>query len=272
MRPYAHLLSYLAAFLCLGCAANKDSYYQKGEIVDIRLNQAPEAAVIGAGLAVVAPVLIDYGIGSLKRVLAKEANKYTAAYGNEINDSHFYKNVSGIAHSLNYESVTLTRKVGIEGSQTTVSQITIKFSTDGSGTFLSLQPLNIKIDKSKAKLRRNDNTLDLVLQVQMISYWIDRDQQYHAEETANIAIPVYNIELGRSYGPQDEELSKNSKWFLPVPLSHREDGQVFGNGTFSLVVTVTELDDFGKRIGSISDLVHTNEAALKDWLLQLLEK
>ena len=272
MKPFAFLLSYPLVFIFLGCVANKDSYYQKGEIVDIQLNQAPETVMAGAGLAVVAPILIDYGISSVKKILSKEADKYTATYGNQINDSHFYKNVSGDAHSLNYESVTLTRRAGANGNQTTVSQVTLKFSTDGSGTFLVLQPVGIKIDNSKTKLRQGDNTLDLVLQVQIISFWVDADQQYHGEETANIIMPIYNLELGKTYGPQDEELSKNSGWFLPVPLSHREDGKVFGNGTFSLLVTVTEVDDFGKRIGSISELMNSNEAALKDWLLQLLEK
>lgn len=272
MKPLAFLLTYPVAFILLGCVANKNSFHEEGEIVDIQLNQAPETALVGAGLTVVAPILVDYGIRSVKKVLAKEADKYTATYGNQINDSHFYKDVSENAHSLNYESVTLTRKAVVNGNQTAVSQVTLKFSIDGSGTFLSLQPVAIKIDKSKAKLRQGDNSMDLVLQVQMISFWVDADQNYHGEETANVIMPIYNIELGKAYGPKDKELSKNSGWFLPVPLSHRADGQVFGNGTFSLLVTVTEVDDFGKRIGSISELVNTNEDALKDWLLQLLEK
>lgn len=272
MRPFLFLLSYVMAFLFLGCVANKNSYHLEGEIVDVRLNKAPETSVSIAGLAVLAPVLIDYGISSLKKILVKEADKFSAAYGNQIHDSHFYKNNTAEGNALNYESITISRKAKINGVLESVSDLTLKLATDGSGTFLSLQPVRIKIDKSKAKLLRKDNTLDLVIQVQIISYWVGTDQEYHAEETASITLPVYNIELGRTYGSQDVELANGSGWFLPVPLSHREDGQVFGNGTFSLKVIVTEVDDFGKRIGSISDLVNNNEAALKDWLLQLLDK
>lgn len=263
------LLTLIVIFSC--CSANKDSFHQSGEVVEITLNKYPEQGILATGLSVAAPVLLDYGVGKIKQLLEKEANKFTAVYTGEISDSNFYRGVSDEKQSLNYESITIVRKAQINGKIETVSNITMKLQVDESGTFLMLQPHSLKIDKSKAKLVMDDNTLDIKIDISMVSFWVGADQEYRTQETANTSFLLSNIELGRTYTTTDTELQRSSGWLFPVPLSRKTDNSVYGKGTFNLVITVTEVDDYGKRIEKIRSVLETNEEQLRDLILSNIQ-
>ncbi|QLG47037.1 hypothetical protein [Costertonia aggregata] len=252
----------------LGCSANKDSFHRKGETVTLTLNKYPQENQPNTlAFSSITPFLVDFGIGKVKQILENEAGKFTGMYQAEISDSNFYTDASSKDRSMNYRSFVIDRKADLGKGPETVSKMEFKFNTDASRTFIAVQPVALKIDKSKAKLLQNDSTLDVIIDIRMVSFWIDINQEYRTAETANTSFVLSNIELGKAYDSNSKLLSKTSGWMFPIPLSVKPDGTFFGRGTFNLYCTVTEIDDYGKRIETIRNAFETNEAEIKDILL-----
>lgn len=274
------VLSWLVLFLC-SCAANRKSQFRANEITSLELNKVStddefSPAVDGGVLSILLPKLIDWGVPKIKSIFEKEATNYVAEYQASLFDDQFYKEIDEYSQNrpLNYSGFTLHRIIAPSNkSKDTVATITIDFIQNKHKTFLAFQPQHVLIGKSKAKLRKNDSSVDLVVDIRLTAAWVNQKKEHRNEEIASVQFPLKNIVLGKEYTADDEELAGiQSQWFAPIPISLHADGQHIGDGNVGIEVTVTEIDDFGEKLKNYSKEIEAVESSLQELLKSMLNE
>ena len=106
----------------------------------------------------------------------KEAKKHRAEYSIEQRGDKLYlMNMDGEpTNQLRHDYMTINRTVHFEGQKTDATTLILNFEHDDSGKLLYLQPTYLKVDNAKAKLRKDDNNLDLIVSINIDASWINK--------------------------------------------------------------------------------------------------
>ena len=191
-------------------------------------------------------------------------------------DKFYLVNMDGEpTNSLRYDYMTINRTVHIEGRKTDAMTLRLNFEHDDSGKLLYLQPTYLKVDNAKAKLRKDDNNLDLIVSIDIDASWINKKQVFQKKEIANLELSIKNIELGKEYihhdSRLDKELSVQTDWFPPLPISEDPNGNLAGYGNYMIAVSVTEVDDYGKRVSKNAEDFQDYESKIVTALKKLVD-
>ncbi len=261
----------LFSLLFISCASNKNSYKFENEKTKIELhtidNSSQELAG-SAAFALIAPQVIDWGFSFFKTQIKKEEKKYTQKYSAKKNDSMFYFNpsITGEKAKLNYSGFSIKRLITEKNKEKIASEISFNFHIDKTNQFLIISPTSIMLDKSKAKLKSNDSLIDIIINVKLKSIW-STDKKIASKEIIDYEFNLKNIQLGvidnETKKPKIWEIKNKKSTWLPAPPFSSLDNEAIDNGKFIIEVSVTETDNYGKRIEKFSKKFDENGDFMK---------
>lgn len=272
----------IAAVMLFGCAAkNVNSYKTNGERVEVRpVPTGYGITGLGTIAAALAPKIIDFGASKLEAIFEEESKKYVAAYSGKHVGEDFYSSDQTL--DLSYDKIEIRRYI-IEKKNNTdqeilASSLTLGFDTNREGTLLTIKPLQVVVYKTKAKLKSNDNDLDITLNFTLNGYWNNKNQEVKSKELADVTMVLKKIRLGDTYNLKVDEDGANfyleneagiksnynvmGDWFAPVPYSVDQNGDrsKHAQGNFSFAITVTEVDDYGQKIARFGKDINDSKA------------
>ena len=270
------LKTVIIAILLTSCAANKDSRFRKNEEVVMNmipadggvsgLTEGQDVKSLGlSGVALaVANTVVKLGVNQIGKQLKKEAQQYEAKYFASVVQSDFYEEVAkDNTFKFNYAGFEIIRKAGSKksdynGEKETVATLKFQFENAENGSdnyFYRLKPVSVLVNKTKAKLRAKDQTVDLVVDISIYGYWVNKGVEYHSQKVAETSFPIKNVKLG------EEKINfgnLTSDWLMAVPISTDKDNKYVGTGNFKIMVEVSEVDDFGEKVNKVATFVNDN--------------
>ena len=190
--------------------------------------------------------------------LNKEAERYVATWTGRASEEDFYS-----AEGVTVETIEVRRYCGGVSAPAFEASLALVPSHDRMAYRLVLQRLLVR--QARAKLPCGGKTLDVVIAVKLDGLQVVKGTEAHSVTFADVSLPVTGVELGREFTPSADR-PVASQWFPGLPRSTDIAGKIAGTGNFDLVVTVTETDDFGKRVKAVADLLDNNKASVKKWL------
>lgn len=265
-----------------GCAGNPASFKQKGEVVTakVKLKVKEDAggtyALAAKSVpALLAPIAISAAISFGKSQLEKEAARYTANHSANAATDFFYSK----GPVFNIDSLGYKRRVWDGSATATAMSFILKAEPSRDRRFFRLRLQDLKVALAKAKLRASDATLDLLIEVKMQGFWIDKEQKIHAETIGQTSFPVYGYTLAKSgnaatvrFAAKGSLIAPCSDWLPMVPLSQDPAATAAADGgPASFTITVSEVDDYGKRIQKVAGFINDN-APGRDDLKKLFNK
>ena len=273
-------ISSVIIFLLLlsSCASNKNSYKFENEKTKIEFHKIDNSSQELAGssaFALIAPQVIDWGFSFFKTQIEKEQKKYIQKYSAKKNDSMFYfkPSITEKKAKLNYSGFSIKRLITEDNKEKTASEILFDFYIDKTNQFLIISPTSIMLDKSKAKLKSNDSLIDIIINVKIKSIW-STDKKISSKEIIDYEFNLKNIQLGviddKTKKPKIWNIKDKKSTWLPAPPFSSLDNEAIDNGKFILEVSVTETDNYGKRIEKYSKKFGENEDFLKKVLKNYL--
>ncbi len=269
--------AFIFLVLLTGCVAkNINSMQLKGERVEvIPLSEGNKIVPFGIIAASIAPKVIDFTASKLEEFYREEGEKYRGTFSGKYVGDDFYK--PGGSLELSYPKIEIRRyiTVTVKGvdQETLASSIMLGFDTNNDGTLLTLRPVQILVERTKAKLRAGDEDVDISLNFKLNGFWKNKAQDIKSKESADINLLLKNIRLGETYvmemgeNKQSYMLSESgektnynvmSDWFAPVPFSLDEKGDRADSarGNFVVSLTVTELDDYGQQVARFGENIN----------------
>ena len=277
--------------LLTGCVAkNINSMQLRGERVEVvPLSEGNKIAPFGVIAAALAPKVIDFTASKLQEFYREESEKYRGVYFGKYVGDDFYK--PGGSLELSYPKIEIRRYVSATEKdmerETLASSIILGFDTNTDGTLLTLRPLQIFVEKTKAKLRAGDDDVDISIHFKLNGYWTNKAQDIKSRETADISLLLKNIQLGETYrmemgeSKQSYLVSENgeksnynsmSDWFAPVPFSLDDKGDRAedARGNFVVSIQVTELDDYGQQVAKFGENIDDSSGIWAELAKKLL--
>lgn len=240
----------------------------EGERVEVLpISDGNKIAPFGVVAAALAPRIIDFTASRMEEFYQQESEKYNASYSGKYVGDDFYKSTNSL--ELSYDKIEVSRYVTIRShgaaKEVLASRIILGFNTNREGSLLTLQPLQLIVHKTKAKLKAGDTNVDISVNFKMNGYWKNKGQDIKSKETADISVLLKNIELGETYTLKKDENNQSylvdesgkksnyntmCEWFAPVPYSLDEKGgrSAEARGNFVIWLLVTEVDDYGQRV------------------------
>ena len=209
---------------------------------------------------------------------------YTANYRTGYD---FWKNKKGEDGEINGKEVNLKqitivrkgrtkkdKKGNIPVAETLVLQLAISPCPGGDPVF-SFQPRYLLVSKTKAKRKEKDENIDITVDLQIQSAWIDSKQNAHNQVVASLSIPFKNIIVGETYSAETQSnddwkmfvANHSTGWVFGVPVSTNIKGQITGNGVYSITAKVTEFDDYGERVyKKLAYFIDSNTDKVVGWI------
>lgn len=285
MKNYFFYL--LTIFLCISCASNPKSFKKDKERVEIKPIQTA-AGFAGISLsgaaAIVVPKVIDWSFGKVETFLEKRSKEYVAKYSGSFSDDKFYKK-SGTDYKLNNPVIEINR---FHSTNKLASSIQLAFEDNLDKSLLRVKPLKIKIDESKARLKKKDNDLDLKIDLKIKAYWKAGKEGIQTKTVAEVSFEVKSINLGKTYtlvkinnheyvsDNGNVSINKNIKtdWFAPVPISIDDSGNFISNsfGNYSVEVEVTEIDDYGDKVMQFGKDIESSKSVLSELVKEIFKE
>jgi hypothetical protein len=262
----------------------------EGERVEVvPISEGNKIAPFGVVAAALAPRIIDFTASRLEEFYERESEKYRASYSGKYVGDDFYKSANSL--ELSYDKIEVRRYVSIRSKgapeETLASSIILGFRTNRDGTLLTMQPIQLVVHKTKAKLKAGDTNVDITLNFRMDGYWKNKAQDIKSKETADISLILKNIELGEIYTLQKDENNQTylkdasgkksnynvmSEWFAPVPFSldDKDSRSEGARGNFVMTVVVTELDDYGQQDARFGENINDSSPIWEELARKLL--
>ncbi len=249
-----------------------------------------EFAPFGVIAATVVPKVIDFAVGRVSQIIETESKKYTASYGGSYIGDDFYTDNSG--EELTYDNIVVERFIagtkGSESKEIKAASLLLGFGSNKEGSLLTMQPVQLVIHRSKAKLKKGDESLDLVVSVNISGYWQAKNGEIKSRKLGDIELLLVNISLGETYtlkkdgegvsfleteGGAKSNYNCISKWFAPVPLSVDEKGNPLeeARGNFTIDIVVTEMDDYSGKLLQYSGDLKDSRAIWSELAKRLLD-
>ncbi|MEH6681815.1 MAG: hypothetical protein V7724_14795 [Sediminicola sp.] len=300
------ILGPLLVLCLLGCAGSKNSLYNKEEKVVFHMIPAidtiedpnsgvrPFGSIILGGLAAIVPNAIDIGIAQIGTALEKESLKYTASYSAKIVGDDFYlganekNDVSKVAKNgpgeptgvLRYGGVHLQRLAAHKKGDSTSSVVELEFAfrKDLGGQLLFLEPIFLRVDRTKAKLRKGDGNVDLMVDLRWNASWLEGSRKFQQKTLAEMSYLFKGVQLKKDYATGDtannikDLLASHPDYFPPIPVSLSDGDVPVGYGNFTLEIIVTEVDDYGQRIAEKASGFRDKESDIAKALKSLLDQ
>jgi hypothetical protein len=136
--------------------------------------------------------LLSLGISAVRQVIANEQKKYTAEWGQGLNDLYFYDQPSAEGPfdpvGMQFNGFNITRTFSKDGQ--TVAALSADFEVDKDSVqaneiindgFFRLKLKDIKINYSKAKVPKSSNTVNLDFDIDFITSYIDQFGNLHKD-------------------------------------------------------------------------------------------
>lgn len=269
----------LSAIVLGGCASHEKSYAIKGEKVEVNmLEQRDQEGILGPLLGLLVPQVINWGVTGTQTLINKQAAKYTAEYSGSISGSDFYV-VGGTDNGLlqKYSGFEFLRNADILNSNgaytsTLSSHFIFDFDLNPERTFMSLNPKQIAVNYTKAKLSKNDENLDVLVSVSISSTWVDDRQSFNKKEIASFEFRFSDIVLGELYDKNSPQIKhQQNNWFPLPPVSLDSENKPEDYGYFDIYIKVIETDDYGKRLEKYSNTINSNSDLINALLNKLVE-
>ena len=257
-----------------GCAINPNSYKNKKELVEIR-PLSREHGLVGIVLAneetVVVPKDVEWIFTRSNTVINDKNKKYVKVYNaNYCRDDFYYKDKNSNEIKLANPIFEIRRYYN---SSELASNICLAFELSRDNTLLRMKPLKLKIDKTKIRLRKLDNDLDIKINIDIKGFWMDEEKGIRSKKVVDVNINLKNIVLGKEYKlnkiGSDEYISYDNKksinknikteWFAPIPISIDKNNNYLTNsfGNYSITIEVMEIDNFGKKFEQLDNSLKT---------------
>ncbi len=275
-----------------GLSRHVDSAQKKGEVVSLQPVCAPagedNAILDGGTLALaLAPRLVNLAASSIKNYYEKESEKFVASYAVTYTGEDFY--ADDLSLNVSCKALELRRTVKDDaGATVPATTIRLQWVSNSEGTLLALIPEQLELAQSKTALRAGDQSVDLEISVSLNGWWQDKNGQVKSKTLGEANLLLREIKLGEIYrlqGSLNDSYLQDSKgnksnyniqsaWIAPVPVSvdHKGERLPGARGNYSLAVTVTETDDFGKRLKQRGQQLYDNRAILSELLEQILDE
>lgn len=241
-------------FIQSSCRVASNSNKRKGEIVTLRAVPAPteEKFAISPLLIAVIPFGIDLIYQQTTKAISKSGEGYTAAYSASVTASDFYrlnrtkqKQKSPDSLELNIDGFELMRTVKMNDKEDTVAYLKLKL--DMKSNMLYFLPETLFISKAKAKVKPRNMEVSLQIEIELIYYYYDKEGKFK-NETIDLAIGIPSVQMNKRY--TKEELLNYKTTYFPLPPISRvlNDTPINDLGNYYLQVTVSETDEFGKKL------------------------
>ncbi len=264
MLSVAHrfrILIFLIVVLFSSCIANKNSCKLKNEKIYLKIDHISDerdanvlASIIpgkadsehkSRGLAFALPYIFKLTLNETLKLINKDKEKYIATYTSDASDDLFYTSTESDA-DINIKNIRIIRTIKSEQSdKDTAIVISLGIEQSNDGYFLRLYTKDIHVKYTKAKLKFNDKTVDIKLQLNIQAFWFDGNKEHCSQEIANISFIYTDIQFNNKL-PDDEREKYKSPWFPALPRTAFNTNQ-FGRGNYLLNMKVTEYDQLSKR-------------------------
>ncbi len=253
-------------FVITGCSTliprNPNSYVQKKEIVRIETvkitkEQKKEKALPVLAAAAI-PIIVDFVVTRTAAELKKEAKRYSATWSGFVADDNFYFPDD---YSISLREIVVKRFA--DGDVTTpVFEAHLKLLQSADELAFRLMPVSVKINKTKAKLTRWDNDVDVDLKIEIEALYSNNERVENID-IGDLDIQLRNLEIGKEWKP-DAQQPITSQWFPAIPISKSANGKRIGTGNYVVKVHVFENDDFGKNVEKVADFLSANREKIKE--------
>lgn len=272
---------FITPILLMGCAAaNNLSQKTNGEKVSLVANIARTPAnvnvntnkdfiekkfgiMFGGVPELIIPLISDLAVKQVKKIIDRNAEKYSASYSAILVADNFYTDKNSTT-KLKIESFTLKRLID---NGTTAVEIKIKPEISDDTQFMRLRVESAKVDYTKAKLKNDDNTIDLELSIDLVSKYMN-DATPTTLESKGMTLKLESLDLGQQYTTFE---NATTEWFQTLQRS--TDGTNFtGTGNYILKIHVKEYDNYGERVKEIAKTYGEHEDDLVKILEAILSK
>lgn len=196
-------------------------------------------------------------------------------------NSNYQESIPNDLLSFNYVGFEVIRLIREE----TVSRIRLDFELNHSRKFIRINPSSLLINKTKVRLLKKDNNIDLELNIIINSSWIDKNGVFQNIELLNSNISIDNIVIGKYYcnlkicdykellneikiENNNSIFDKSSEWFPLMPVSINNNKRI-GNGNFTIQVIVIEVDDHKEKVNKNKELNKNNQSEFIKGLQEL---
>ncbi|MDC6351042.1 hypothetical protein PP178_05715 [Zeaxanthinibacter sp. PT1] len=289
---YFLLLPGVALLGSCGLSKHPASYQRDGEEVQLQplcqaQGQEQEFFDGGALALALAPRLVNLAASSLKTYYEKESEKYVASYGATYVGEDFY--ADDLSLNVSCKALELRRTVkNSAGAIVPAATIRLQWVSNTEGTLLALLPEYLELAQSKTALRAGDQNADLQISVNLNGWWQDKNGLVKSKTLGEADLQLRDISLGETYrlhGNLNNSYLTDSKgnksnyniqsaWMAPVPVSRDHKGERLPNarGNYSLAFTVTETDDFGKRLSHKGQQLYDHRGILMEVLESVLDE
>ncbi len=306
----------LAIVLISSCATNPNTFHTKNERVEINLIEKGKGLLSAGILSVLVPSVVSWTTSKIKRVTEKRSKEFVATYSKTYSGDDFYtlsnekkkvaKETSAkkiFKHTstdkdtiityeretiikemveqnkqklnLKYEDLEIYRYIGEEEA----SYIKLSFFTNSDNSLLAIRPTVVEIKKTKARLKKSDNNLDLTVGIKIHGYHKDKAGKNLKELLGDVNFTLKDITIDKKYVEHDGFFTHDKSptvnkdirtdWFFPVPISHELKEKTSGAyGNFSITVNVQESDEYSKRIKEIGEEIDTASSIISSDLLK----
>lgn len=287
--PSVVALSAFCSTLLGGCAlsSNVNSHYVSGERVVLHPVAAERQSLIGPLVAALAPNVVNFTTAKLKKVYARESEKYVAAYSATRVGEDFYTSDTSLEFSFEAIEINRYASSGPSGAEVPASAIRLRWVPNRERSLFAFVPERLQVQKAKAKLRTGDSDLDLSIHIELTGYWQQKNGEIKSKVLGDATMLLSGLRLGETYvlGRDGEEhwledqagnksnYNVQTSWMAPVPVSVSEQGNrmEYARGNYSLTVTVTEVDDYGERVARFGQDLYDARGVLIDLLEEGLD-
>lgn len=226
-----------------------------------------------AAPVILLPIIVEHAISFVRRSLEREATLYEAQFGATMHESGFWKEFrrdsaddpwKGVPRWWGFEIVRHTSRdtedrrpafrlvCGVipatmyrrHGTNTDNDAATLLHRSGVSDERLFvIKPLWLEVNRSRAKVARTGQSIDVTVNIQASSIWIDAGQSVRNDVIAEAAFAFSGVDLEDRRVYINELTNHIAGWFAGVPISFDAGTNVpKGDGTFRLSVFVTEND------------------------------
>lgn len=240
---------------------NPNSEQKKGGKVEIELIYDNEAHVefVPALIPFISKIT-DFLFKVIAKEIERESSKYSAEYSSKKRSNNFY---NSSYDKISLKQIKITRYIeflGNKDKQAFYAIFDVVPSNDNSAFYI--QPNELKLIHSKAKVRQKDTNLDIAVKIIFDSVWLDTNNTIQTNSTS-VDFLSNNIEFNKlnDFSSNDTN-SVSTQWIPSIPRSAKFDNSGnligFGSGNYSVTVVVKEFDDFGKRLKELAEFIDKN--------------
>lgn len=266
---------YLALFMLIVFTATPNiSFSQKDQVKEkekTEITYTRAAFPDSMAFAIPAPAwgaLFSIGNTGIQAYLKARKKKFIADFSQASAIDDFYQINSD---KFEYTGIGLRRlaKFSKDGGKDTLQEafdVAFQIIHSRDSTAFRFHPYSLKVTAAKAKVKKN---LDLVINIEIISSWLDKDGKPHKQVLGSNQFLIKNVKIGKRYDSKGLTETFGGEW---IPYAPKSSHKAVGRGNCLVKISVREKGRATKNNKEIVEFLASSKDATASLVEAILDK